>query len=113
MTTCRPFCHSEPVRRSLLQHMKVLADTYVRYVITGFYVPTIHPLHAIRSALLADRRLTGRGKCDVLIACCGNDVYVIYKKEELNIDESWTLLRGGSVFLIREEGRAHRRLERR
>ena len=84
--------------------MKVLADTYVRYVITGFYVPTIRPLHAIHFVLLADRKLTGRGKCDVSIACCGNGVYAIYKKEELNIDESWTLLRGGSVFFDRKRG---------
>lgn len=44
---------------------------------------------------------------------CGNGVYIIHrKKEKLNIDTSWTLLRGGSVFLIGKEGRAHRGLER-
>lgn len=61
--------------------MKALADTYVRYVITGFYVPTIRPLHAIHFVLLADRKLTGRGRCDVSIACCGNGVYAIYKRK--------------------------------
>ena len=35
---------------------------------------------------------------DTSVVYCGNGVYTIYKKEELNIDKSWTLLRGGSVF---------------
>lgn len=50
--------------------------------------------------------MTGRGKCDVSIACCGNGVYAIYKKEELNIDMSWALLRGGVLFDKRRGSRA-------
>lgn len=31
-------------------------------------------------------------------------VFTIYKKERLNIDMSWTLLRGGSVFFDKRKG---------
>ena len=41
---------------------------------------------------------------DLSIAHCGNGVYTIYKKEELNIDKSWTLLRGGGVLFDKRRG---------